>query len=194
MSDISFLCGLGNPGPDFQGTRHNVGFETLDLLARRRGAGWRSGPGPVMESSIAIGAKRVLLIKPLAFMNRAGAVLGRIGEIHPAALLVICDDIYLPLGMVRFREKGGSGGHRGLESVIEQLGTEDFARLRMGVGAPPAGGDWSEYVLEPFQPDELEAARTMIKTAADAVETAVVRGLPAAMQAYNKRVPPGDGA
>jgi PTH1 family peptidyl-tRNA hydrolase len=96
--------------------------------------------------------------------------------------------------MLRFREKGGSGGHRGLESIIEHIGTEDFPRLRMGIGGPPSGDEWSDYVLEPFLPGERKEADTMIETAADAVETVIVRGLSAAMQAYNKKVHPLDDA
>ena len=190
MSDISFLYGLGNPGPDFQGTRHNIGFEALDLLARRNDARWRSVPGPALESGFDVGTKRVILLKPRVFMNLSGKLLARIESVDPASLLVICDDINLPLGMLRFREGGGSGGHRGLDSIIEHLGTEDFARLRMGVGAPPTGEEWSDYVLEPFMSDELEEARKMVETSSDAVETLLRQGLPAAMQKYNKRVPP----
>lgn len=187
MSEISILYGLGNPDEDFQDTRHNIGYETLDLLARRNGLRWRTAPGPVLEAVLDLEVKRVHLLKPQVFMNLSGRPLLRIDYIDPGSLLVICDDINLPLGMLRIREKGGSGGHKGLESIIDRLATEDFARLRMGIGAPPPDEGWSEYVLAPFPPDELAEVRTMIETAADALDTVIRRGLSAAMQIYNKK-------
>jgi len=119
-------------------------------------------------------------------MNDSGRALDDFGGIDPDALLVLCDDMSLPLGRMRIRGGGGSGGHLGLESVIFSLGTERFARMRLGIGPPPPGIDWSEFVLLPFLEEERTAARELLESAADALETILTGGLDRAMNRYNR--------
>ncbi len=127
------------------------------------------------------------MLKPLTFMNLSGEALASVPGIDPVVLLVIFDDISLPLGRLRIREKGGSGGHKGLESVVDHLGTGTFARLRLGIGSPPEGVDWADFVLSPFPDRERALADEMVGRAADALELIVASGLGEAMQVYNRR-------
>jgi PTH1 family peptidyl-tRNA hydrolase len=120
-------------------------------------------------------------------MNASGEALLHYGDFVPSSLLVVCDDINLPLGRMRLRRSGGSGGHLGIESIISCIDDDGFARLRIGVGSPPPGIDWSDYVLERFPVSEREAANRLVDTAADAIEIIVRDGLGAAMQEYNRR-------
>jgi PTH1 family peptidyl-tRNA hydrolase len=187
MSGISILIGLGNPGKIYRHTRHNLGGETLDLVVKRHRLKWRKAAGPVMESRLQLAGREVLLLKPLTFMNVSGEALSGYGDLDPGILLAIFDDINLPLGRLRLRKRGGSGGHRGIESVVRYLGTEDFARLRLGVGAPPPGIEWSEYVLSPFPNEERKRVGRMIATAADALEIVLQQGIETAMDMYNSK-------
>jgi PTH1 family peptidyl-tRNA hydrolase len=189
MPEISIVCGLGNPGQQYRRTRHNLGFETLDRLAGRRSLKWKRGPGPSMETTLRVGQTSVILIKPLLYMNASGVALGRRPVVSPAELLVICDDMSLPLGQLRFRKGGGSGGHKGLDSIIAVLGTEGFPRLRLGIGAPPPGIDWVDYVLSDFAPEERPEVDAMIDTAVEAVSEALRSGLEDAMTRYNRPAP-----
>jgi PTH1 family peptidyl-tRNA hydrolase len=189
MPEISIVCGLGNPGLQYRGTRHNLGFMTVDLLAGRRSLKWKRGAGPAMETTWRVGPTSVILLKPLVFMNESGLALGRRLGVAAAELLVICDDMSLPLGQLRFRKSGGSGGHKGLESVIAVLGTEAFPRLRLGIGAPPPGTDWVDYVLSDFAPEERPDVDGMIENAAEAIESALRGGLESAMTRYNRPGP-----
>ena len=194
MSEISIVVGLGNPGARYRSTRHNLGFMALDALARRHALSWRRAAGPVQRALWRAGPREVILIKPLLFMNESGAALERSGMTGRGELFVVCDDLNLPLGRLRLRTRGGSGAHKGLHSIIEHLGTEQFPRLRMGIGAPPAGSDWVDFVLSPFFVEELERVRAMVAEAADAIELAVRGGLEAAMQTFNApRGGPGSG-
>ncbi|UCF06639.1 MAG: aminoacyl-tRNA hydrolase [bacterium] len=190
MSDVSFLLGLGNPGDSYSGTRHNLGKRTLDLLAAKHDLTWSTVSGTCVEARYEIGDRVVLLVKPLIYMNESGRALGHYDSIDSRSLLVICDDINLPLGRLRLRERGGSGGHRGIESVAMHLGTDDFPRLRMGIGPAPPGEDWSDYVLSPFLAEEREDVEQMIATAALALELIIREGLEAAMQTFNRKDPP----
>jgi PTH1 family peptidyl-tRNA hydrolase len=186
MADLT-LYGLGNPGAQYSGTRHNVGYRVVDTLAARANGRWKRNPGPVRACTIRIAAGRARLVKPLVFMNDSGRPLDLLEGVDSGSLLVICDDIHLPLGRLRVRERGGSGGHRGLESIIAHLRTEEFPRLRIGVGSPPPGIEWSEYVLAPFPGDEREAVDSMVEAAADALEMVIGAGVAEAMQRYNRR-------
>ena len=187
MSDISILCGLGNPGARYRNTRHNLGSMILDLMAERRSLSWKTALPTVMEARWRIKGREIILLKPLTFMNASGEALEDYGGVDPASFLVIFDDISLPLGQLRLRERGGGGGHRGLESIIESLGTDNFARLRLGIGEPPPGIDWSDFVLAPFLEEERAAVNEMVETAADALETVLARGLVEAMNRYNRK-------
>lgn len=186
MGEISVVCGLGNPGPRYRSTRHNLGFIALDALSRRYGLSWRRVGGPAQETRWRTAGRTVVLLKPLTYMNDSGAALIRIPGLRPAELLVVGDDIHLPLGRLRLRTGGGSGGHNGLASIIERLGTEGFPRLRLGVGPAPPAIDWVDFVLTPFGPDERGTVDEMVETAADAITLAACRGLGEAMQRYNR--------
>ncbi len=186
MREISIVCGLGNPGPRYRSTRHNLGFLTLDRIAKRHALAWTRAGGPAQVALWRCAGRRVTLLKPLTYMNESGVALGRLPGLVPAELLVVSDDINLPLGALRFRTGGGSGGHNGLASIIDRLGTEAFPRLRLGVGPAPPGEQWVDFVLTEFAPEEREAVEAMIEAAADAVETAARRGLDEAMRWYSR--------
>jgi PTH1 family peptidyl-tRNA hydrolase len=187
MSGISILFGLGNPGRRYRRTRHNLGVLALDLLASRNGLTWEQGIGPCLVTSWKLESGDVTLLKSTTYMNESGKAVARLPGLDPARLIVVCDDLSLPLGMLRIRRQGGSGGHLGLESVIMSIETEGFARLRLGIGSPPPAIDWSEFVLMPFLLEELPDVERMIEEAADALEMVVVEGIEKAMQAYNRK-------
>ena len=150
---IRLVAGLGNPGPEYAATRHNIGFMVIDQLAAQSGSAWEKS-----SKWEALSAKcgAVLLIKPLSFMNRSGYPLLAVAQfykIEPQQVLVVLDDFTLPVGRVRLRARGGSGGHNGLDSVIAQFGTEEIPRLRIGIGAAPCEGS-VDYVLSRFFDEE----------------------------------------
>jgi peptidyl-tRNA hydrolase, PTH1 family len=184
------VLGLGNPGPRYQATRHNVGWRVVETLAAR----WRAREtesGPVYRGWMTErNGREAHLIVPLTFMNRSGEALAAWMARHDldrAGLLVVSDDVYLPLEMLRFRPGGSSGGHRGLESIETALATDDWARLRLGVGAAEDGAALREHVLETFGPDEVDRVETMITRAADAVECWLDEGIASAMNRWNRR-------
>lgn len=183
---VSILFGLGNPGDRYRYTRHNLGSEALKFLARRHSLTWKRGRGSYLLSRWGFADREITLLESLTYMNDSGRALEEYGGVDPSTLLVLCDDMSLPLGRMRIRGGGGSGGHLGLESVITTVGTERFARLRLGIGSPPAGIDWSEYVLMPFLEEERETARELIETAAGALEAIIGEGLDRAMNRYNR--------
>ncbi len=187
MSGISILFGLGNPGRRYSNTRHNLGSLTLDLLASRHGLSWKRGEGLSLVSRWERESGDIILLKSTTYMNASGEALESIPGLDPARLIVICDDLSLPLGMIRMRKQGGSGGHLGLESVIMSLETEAFARLRLGIGSPPPAIDWSEFVLMPFLLEERPDVDAMLETAVEALEMAVTEGMDKAMQEYNRK-------
>jgi peptidyl-tRNA hydrolase, PTH1 family len=182
------VVGLGNPGKEYAGTRHNIGFDVVDRLAVKRECSLRKRSKFSAEVGEAGG---VTLVKPLTFMNRSGAaVAGLVNwlKITPADVLVVLDDADLPLGQLRLRSSGGSGGHNGLRSIIETLGSEQFARLRVGIGRrEPVGGDITNHVLGKFGAEERTAARTATEDAMAAVECCLKEGLTAAMNQFNRR-------
>ncbi len=183
---MKVICGLGNPGEKYRLTRHNVGFRVVDLLADR----WRLSDGRVrdgaalLEAQVAAG--RVLLVKPMKFMNLSGgplkAALRQTDVDVSADLLVICDDIDLPLGRLRLRRSGSAGGHNGLRDIISSFGTNEFNRLRVGIGR---GGETIDHVLATFKPGERDLADEAIATAADAAERWLAHGIDEAMNEYN---------
>jgi PTH1 family peptidyl-tRNA hydrolase len=183
---MKLLVGLGNPGPQYRDTRHNVGFWVIDELARRWGVGdhWR-------ERDDALYAKRgreAMLAKPLTFMNLSGFAVSRLSQyfqIARADLLVIVDEAALPLGRLRARRGGSAGGHNGLKSVIEQLGGTDFPRLRIGVGRGDARRDLADHVLSTFDPDELPIIQAATLRAADAAETFIGENIETVMRDFN---------
>jgi PTH1 family peptidyl-tRNA hydrolase len=184
---VSILFGLGNPGERYRHTRHNLGLEALGLLARRHSLSWERGKGSFRFSLWNFAGREITLLESLTYMNDSGRALEEYAGVNPGILLVLGDDMSLSLGRLRIRAGGGSGGHLGLESIITSLGTERFARMRLGIGSPPARIDWSEFVLMPFLAEEREAAGELLESAADALETIVKEGLDRAMQVYNRR-------
>ena len=185
------MVGLGNPGERYAATRHNVAWQVLDELARRWDA--RShGATPLYAARRARVAGGVVdLVQPLTYMNLAGAAVGRWLEANegpPEDLLVVSDDVYLPVGAIRLRARGSSGGHRGLESVEHALGSTGFARLRIGVGAAGSSAELKEHVLDTFTPDERVVMDEATRRAADAVECWAADGITAAMNRFNRRI------
>ena len=183
------ISGLGNPGERFRFTRHNVGFRVVDLLADRWGL---TGEGRVRDGAAVLEATRpdpignVMLLKPLRYMNRSGGPLRaalRQTEVDVTSdLLVVADDIDLPLGRIRLRRSGSAGGHNGLRDIISTFGTNEFNRLRIGIGR---GGEAVDHVLATFKPDEREVADEMIALGADAAERWLSDGIDEAMNAFN---------
>jgi len=180
--------GLGNPGRKYEGTRHNVGFAALDVLAGRHGVTWESAPAEAVIGKWR--AESTLLAKPLTFMNLSGqAVLDLLQfyKIEPQDLLVIVDEAQLDLGRLRARPSGSSGGHNGLKSVLGVLGTDNVPRLRIGVGRGDARRDLADHVLARFDPAERPIIDEAVQRAADAAETFVREQIVAVMNAYNRK-------
>ena len=182
------IAGLGNPGRKYAGTRHNVGFDVLDFVAERHRLDWESAPADAMMAKWR--ASGALLAKPLTFMNLSGHAVGellRYFKIDLPDLLIVVDDVNLELGRLRARARGTAGGHNGLRSLIAQLGTEDFARLRIGVGRGDARRDLADHVLATFDPDERTVVAETVSRTADAVELFVAEGIGPVMNKFNRK-------
>jgi peptidyl-tRNA hydrolase, PTH1 family len=182
---IRLIAGLGNPGPEYATTRHNIGFMVVDQVAAQFGSTWERSTK--WDASWAK-CGPVLLVKPMSFMNRSGYPLfgiARFYKIEPQEILVVLDDLALPLGRLRLRARGGSGGHNGLESIIMQFGTEEIARMRIGIGEAPREGS-VDYVLSRFFEEEKPVVRSTIDRAVEAVKCAIDNGLVSAMNTFNK--------
>jgi PTH1 family peptidyl-tRNA hydrolase len=181
---IRLVAGLGNPGPEYVVTRHNIGFMVVDQFAAQFGSTWeRSGKWDTLSTKCG----PVLLIKPLSFMNHSGYPLFAVAQFYkvaPQEILIVLDDLALPLGRLRLRARGGPGGHNGLESIIVQFGTEEIPRLRIGIGAAPREG-LVDYVLSRFFEEEKPLVRSTIDRAVEAVKCAVDNGLVSAMNNFN---------
>lgn len=184
------VVGLGNPGAEYAETRHNLGFKVVDLLAQNMGAKLGDSGCQAHWCVLDFGGEDVALVEPQTFVNKSGdsvkCVLDRLGA-AVGSLLAVHDDLDLPLGTVRIKDGGGAGGHNGLHSIIEALGTGDFARVRLGIGRPPGKTDPAEYVLSPFEGEELECAEFMVPSAAQAVAHILEHGIDSAMNEYNVR-------
>jgi PTH1 family peptidyl-tRNA hydrolase len=184
---MRFVVGLGNPGERYRRTRHNAGFLVVDVLAGRAGVrGRHQGDAWTAEADLA--GERVVLVKPLAFMNRSGVVVDQVlasrgGE--PGDLVVVLDDVALELGTLRIRERGSHGGHNGLRSLIDVLGTEEFPRIRIGIRRGDAPMDMADYVLSDFPPDDVLVVQEEVDRAADAVTCLLREGAAAAMNRFN---------
>ncbi len=182
------MVGLGNIGREYQHTRHNIGFEVIDEVARRANASFRKGKFKGEDVTVHIGGTRVLLLKPHTLMNLSGEAVvaaSRFYKIPPTGILIICDDIYLPLGKLRLRPKGGDGGHNGLWSIIHRLGTDNFPRLRVGVGGAPEQMELANFVLSRFLAHEVPLIHEARDRAAAAAETWVREGTEGAMNKFN---------
>jgi PTH1 family peptidyl-tRNA hydrolase len=192
VSPTKMIVGLGNPGPRYAATRHNIGFQTLELLAKRHtialdkmqhkamtGQGWISRGGE---------RAKVILVKPLTFMNLSGesvAPLARFYQVEPSDILVIHDDLDLESGKLRLRPGGSSGGQNGIKSIIEKLGTQEFGRMRVGIGRPPGRMDPAAWVLQDFSAAEQETFGPLRERAADAIEAWLFDGMTTAMNRFN---------
>jgi PTH1 family peptidyl-tRNA hydrolase len=197
---LKLVVGLGNPGPEYRGTRHNVGFMVADALVDR----WRVRDEwrekfEALQIKTVVGGEPVLIAKPLTFMNLSGqAVAGLAGfyKIEPADVFVVTDDAALPLGRLRARREGGSGGHNGLKSIIQCLGTQAFPRMRVGVGRGDNGRDLSDHVLGRFDAAERDTVTAAVLRAADATEMFLSDGIERVMNAFNaaeETLPPDGG-
>ena len=188
---MKLVVGLGNPGRKYVGTRHNVGFEVLTRLATRHGA---APPRLKFESDMTeaeIGGERTLLMWPQTYMNRSGQAVQAVAAFYKLSLeelLVVCDDFNLPLGRLRFRPGGSSGGQRGLENITQLLGTPEVARLRIGIGPVPPNWDAADFVLGKFTSAEQAAIAPILDRSAEAVGCWIEQGIAAAMNQYNSPV------
>ncbi len=185
---MKLVVGLGNPGPKYNGTRHNIGFAVVDYLAAGPGVNsWRSRYQADVAEMVE-GVEQVLLVKPQTFMNLSGRSVWQIVDFYKlplTELLVICDDIALPLGKLRARAKGSDGGQKGLRSIEETLGTQEYARLRVGIGSPDEHLDAADYVLSRFKPGERAVVEDAIAKAAQGVLTWIRLGIDVCMNQVN---------
>lgn len=185
------VVGLGNPGPDYEGTRHNVGFAVAHRMADRLKARRLEVTRTYEACATGLkGDRRLVILTPMTFMNASGQALEEFGRRHgltPEQVLVVVDDVYLPLGQLRLRGQGGDGGHNGLASVAESLGTEAYARVRIGVGRGESEQVLADHVLSGFEPDESEALAAALERACDASLTWAREGIVSAMNRFNAR-------
>ena len=181
------IVGLGNPGPQYKGTRHNVGFDVVDELARRASVNFESAPADALIARWRTPEEAILLVKPLTFMNLSGQAVGELAryfKIDAADLLIVVDEVHLPLGRLRARTRGSAGGHNGLKSIIAHLG-DGFSRLRVGVGRGGDQRNLADHVLSRFEKDEVAEVERMTARAADAAEMFIASGIAAVMNGYN---------
>ncbi|MBP1606370.1 MAG: pth [Acidobacteria bacterium] len=186
---MKLLVGLGNPGSRYRDTYHNVGFSVVDEIATRHGVGFGTSPTEAVTARVRAGGIDVLLVKPLTYMNLSGRAVGALARyyrVEPEDVLAIVDDVNLPLGRLRLRRGGSAGGHNGLRSIIEDLGTQAFPRLRVGVGRGDVRRDLSDYVLSRVAAEEREALDDAVRTAAEAAEWFAIEGIDAAMHRFNR--------
>ena len=185
---MKLIAGLGNPGPRYQDTYHNVGFAVLDELAQRHGVRFEDAPADALMARVRQLGDGLLLVKPLTYMNLSGVAVGelqRYYKVAPHDVLIVLDDVALPLGRLRVRAKGSAGGHNGLESVLDALGTTAVPRLRVGIGRGDPRRDLSNRVLSRVDAEERAQLADAIERAADAAEMFVVEGVEQAMNRYN---------
>ena len=187
-TERALVVGLGNPGPRYAGNRHNVGFMVVDLLAARMGARFKAHRGRVDVVDGRLAGRSVVLAKPKSYMNESGGpivAISRFFKIPVAWLTVVHDDLDLPYGTLRIKRGGGDGGHNGLRSATAALGSNDYLRIRFGIGRPPGRQDPADYVLRDFTAAERKELPYLVDRAADAVEALLADGLDAAQNAFN---------
>jgi PTH1 family peptidyl-tRNA hydrolase len=190
VSPAALVVGLGNPGTEHSAHRHNIGFRVVETLARAHGLTFsRQKRAKARVADGHIRGRRVILTKPQTYMNRSGTSVSRVCrafEIPPERILVVYDDLDLPLGRLRLRPEGGSGGHKGMRSIIQSLGTHSFPRLRVGIDRPPGRMDPADYVLQPFSEDEECSLAGITEVASAAIECWITDGITAAMDRFNR--------
>ena len=189
---MRLVVGLGNPGREYDETRHNLGFMLIDRLFERAGGRKFRDEAGARVAPITLAGQQALLVKPQTFMNLSGdavrPLLDRYGEGNPANLIVLSDDVALPFGMIRIRPRGSAGGQKGLKSIIERLGTQDFSRVRLGAAPDHPISDLTRFVLSRIPKREAEALGGMLDRAMQAVDVIVVDGVERAMSLFNERV------
>ncbi|MBP1137112.1 PTH1 family peptidyl-tRNA hydrolase [Arthrobacter sp. PvP023] len=193
MTDTWLIVGLGNPGTEYSNNRHNVGQMVLDELARRVGGSFKvhKARAHVLEGRLGIGGPRVVLAKPMSYMNVSGgpvSALSKFYDIDPEHVVAVHDEIDIPFNTVKLKIGGGEGGHNGLRDISKALATKDYLRVRVGVGRPPGRMDTADFVLKDFATTEKKDLPFLLDDAADAVETVVRDGLAAAQQKYHTAV------
>jgi len=174
VSDFFLIAGLGNPGPRYARNRHNIGFQAIDTLASMHGLDWTRTEHRAQTVHGTIAGQHVILAKPQTWMNESGqaiAPLSRFYKIDPACMLVLYDDLDIPLGTIRYRPQGSSGGHRGVQSIMQLLGTQALPRLRLGIGRPPGQMDPAAYVLQDFSAVEMPHVVAVLRLACRLVES-----------------------
>ena len=184
------IAGLGNPTREYEKTRHNVGFETIDILADKAGTTVTEKTHKALYGKGYIGGQKVILAKPQTYMNLSGESIREIADfykIEPENIIILCDDINLSEGQLRIRLKGSAGGHNGLKNIISHLGTQEFPRIRIGVGEKPRGMDLADYVLGRFPKEQQAVMEEAYRDAADAACMMIEEGADAAMNHYNRK-------
>jgi len=186
---VKLISGLGNPTKKYRMTRHNVGFLAIDRIAKDLSIKLKKSFSSSLIGKGSFESEKIILLKPLTFMNLSGEAIARLAKkkrIKPEEVIVICDDINLGLGKIRIRKSGGSGGHNGLKSIIEKLGTNQFQRMRIGIGSQGAGGrDLSDYVLEEFGKREFGLIDKVLDVVSEAIKTYLAEGIDMAMTRFN---------
>ncbi len=187
------IAGLGNPGERYNGSRHNLGFRVVDEIARERSTDIRRLEYQALTAGLTVGRSEVLLMKPQTYMNRSGeSVAEALGTLalDAAGLVVVYDDLDLPVGRIRVRRGGGSGGHRGVASIIESTGESGFTRVRIGIGRPPVGVAVEDFVLQRFEDAEMDTVESAVSRAAQAVSVIGEDGVEPAMRIFNPAADP----
>lgn len=182
---MRLIVGLGNPGAKYKNTRHNLGYLVIDQLAKSEGLSWRYSQDFICYFTV---GNDFLLVKPTTYMNKSGQSVKAVANFYKCNgrdILIVCDDLDLDFGKIRLSFAATSAGHHGIESVIEALGTNEFARLRVGIGKPPPGADGEKYVLEDFSPGELQKIDEIIKWSSGAIMSYLADGLEATMNKFN---------
>lgn len=185
---VGIVCGLGNPGSEYERTRHNAGFLAVDALAGELGVRyWKTKPGALVAEVALAGGRKLVLVKPTAYMNVSGGPLKKIADeyrVPPAGILVVHDELELPAGAVGVKVGGGHAGHNGLRSICDKLGTHDFPRVRVGIGRPPGRMAPADFVLQQLRGRDLEEFEVTVADAALAARVAVEEGVAAAQQRF----------
>jgi PTH1 family peptidyl-tRNA hydrolase len=194
---VKLIVGLGNPGIEYQFTPHNLGFLTIDRIASDLGVEVRNRQCRALTARITIGDEPVVLAKPETYMNLSGLSVRELVAEHQvnveSDLIVVYDELDLPFGTIRIRQRGGTAGHNGMESILGALGSDEFLRVRLGVGPDRKPADGARYVLTPFRKAQLKVVDEVLDTAAEAVEVIVKEGPAPAMNRFNRKPEPADG-
>lgn len=193
MADFYLIVGLGNPGPQYARSWHNYGFMALEVFAQQQGLHIRQAKHKSLTASLRLGSKTLLLMEPQTHMNRSGEAVAEAlayYKLPPERLLVIYDDLDLPVGQLRMRPGGGAGTHNGMRSILAQLGQDRFPRLRLGIGPKPSHMDLADYVLSPVPKEAQETVFSVLEQAASAISLWVNQGVEAAMQVVNRKPDP----